>query len=133
MFEIGESKIRSEPVPRAYMTRVLRPENETSDVKLIDPFTVANARKFSPLNVNTPPGGPEVIPSTPIKPRFVGPPPFVSMVGLPVINRLWNLRTAMGKSFGSAKNSVSRFSAVSKVEVEPKAQSEKAPSSVGPR
>ena len=82
------------------------------------------------MNVNVPPGGPEVIPFTPIKASFVTPPLLVSMVGLPVSDRLWNLNAAIGRWFGSAKNSVSMFNAVSKAEVEPKAHSEKAPSSV---
>ena len=96
MLEIGESSVRLEPAPRAYMASTLRFWNETSDVRLMEPLTVAKARRLSPVNVNTPPGGPDVIPSTPIKPRFVEP-LVVSIVGLPVNDRLWNLKTAIGK------------------------------------
>src|SRR5205809_4655765 len=132
MFEVGESMVRSEPAPRAYMASSLRFWNETSDVRLIEPLTVARTSRSRPVNVNVPPGGPEVIPSTPIKPSLVTPPLLVSIVGLPVSDRLWNLKTAIGRLFGSAKNSESILSAVSKADVDPNAHRVKAPSSVGP-
>src|ERR1700741_3508429 len=133
MLEIGELRIRFEPAPRAYIASSLRFWNEKSDVRLIEPFTVASTRKSSPVKVNVPPGGPEVIPSTPTRASFVTPLLLRSMVGSPVSERLWNLKTAMGRWFGSAKNCVSRVSAVSKAEVEPNAHSVKAPSRVAPR
>jgi len=85
------------------------------------------------VNVNVPPGDPEVIPSTPIKASFVTPPLLRSMVGLPLSERFWNLKAAIGKWFGSAKNSLPTFSAVSKAEVEPNAHHVKGPSSIAPR
>ena len=133
MLEIGESIVRSEPAPRAYIASTLKPSNEMSDVRLIGPLTVARANVSRPAKVKVPPGGPEVIPSTATRPSFVTPPLLRSMVGLPINDRLWNLKTAIGRLLGSAKNSVSIFSAVSKGDVEPKAHSVKAPSSVGPR
>src|SRR5207253_10595143 len=132
MLEIGESSVRLEPAPRAYMASSLRFWNETSDVRLIEPLTVASASRSSPVNVNVPPGGPEVIPSTPIKASFVTPPLLRSLVGLPISDKLWNLKAAIGKCVGSAKK-LSMPKAVSKADVEPKAQMEKAPSSAGLR
>ena len=114
------------------MASTLRPSNETSDVRLIEPLTVPSASRSSPVNVNVPPGRPEVIPSTPIKASLVGPPLLVSMVGLPLSDKLWNLKAAIGKWVGSAKK-LSMPKAVSKADVEPKAQMEKAPSSAGLR
>ena len=130
--EIGESIVRSEPAPRAYMASTLRSWNKMSDVRLIEPLTVASASRSSPVNVNVPPGGADVIPSTPIKASFVTPPLLRSMVGSPLSERLWNLKAAIGKWVGSAKK-LSSTKAVSKGEVEPKAHSEKAPSMAEPR
>src|SRR6266516_7554171 len=132
MLEIGELRMRFEPAPRAYMASSLRFWNETSDVRLIEPLTVASTSRSSPVKVNVPPGGPDVIPSAPIKASFVTPPLLVSMIGLPLSDKLWNLKAAIGKCVGSAKK-LSMPKAVSKAEVEPKAQMEKAPSSVGSR
>src|SRR6266513_176314 len=132
MLEIGELRMRFEPAPRAYMASSLRFWNETSEVRLIEPLTVASTSKSSPVQVNVPPGVPQVIPSTPIKASFVTPPLLRSMVGLPLSDKLWNLKAAMGKWVGSAKK-LSSMKAVSKGEVEPKAQSEKAPSIAEPR
>src|SRR6266481_5231495 len=133
MLEIGELRVRFEPAPRAYMASSPRFWNETSDVRLIEPLTVANAKRSRPVKVSTPPGGPEVIPSTPIKASFVTPPLLRSMVGLPLSNRFWNLKAAIGRWLGSAKNPVSRFIALSKAEVDPNAHSVKGPSSAEPR
>ena len=54
---------------------------------MIDPLTVARANKLIPLKVNAPPGGPDVIPSTPTSPRFVTPPLLVSIVGFPMSDK----------------------------------------------
>src|SRR5258708_32349491 len=125
---IGELRMRLEPAPRAYMASSLRPWNETSDVRLIEPFTVASTSRSRPVKVNVPPGGPEVIPSTPIKASFGTPPLLRSIVGLPLRTRLSHLKAAIGRVFGSAQNSISRCSAVSKGDVEPKAHSVNFPS-----
>ena len=85
----------------------------------MEPFTVPNANRSRPVNVNVPPGGPELIPSTPIKPSLVTPPLLISIVGFPLSKRLWNLKKAIGKRFGLAKISVSKLAAVSKADVEP--------------
>src|SRR5438093_119643 len=133
MLEIGELRMRFELEPRAYMASSLRFWNETSDVRLIEPLTVASTNRSSPVNVRMPPGGPEVIPFTPIKASFVTPPLLRSMVGFPLSDRFWNLKAAIGRWFGSAKNSLSRCIALSKADVEPNAHSVKGPSSVEPR
>src|SRR6476646_11882377 len=122
MLEIEELIVRSDPGPRAYITSSWRSWNETSDVRLIEPLTVARRSRSSPVNVNVPPGGREVIPSTPIRASFVTP-LVVSMVGSPVSDRLSNLKTAIGRWLGSAQKVSSLRNAVSKAEVEPKAQS----------
>src|SRR5213076_632229 len=88
--------VRSDPEPRAYIASSLRSWNDTSDVRLIEPLAVASTNRSSPVNFNVPPGGPEVIPSAPIRASFVTP-LLVSMVGLPVSDRLWNLNAAIGR------------------------------------
>src|SRR6266704_1615260 len=132
MLEIGESSVRLEPAPRAYMASSLRFWNEMSDVRLIEPLTVASASRSSPLNVKVPPGGPEVIPSTPINASFVTPPLLVSMIVLPLSDKLWNLKAAVGQWVGSAKK-LAMPQAVSKAAVEQEAQRKKATSAVGSR
>ena len=48
MLEIGELIVRSDPAPRAYITSSLRSWNDTSDVRLIEPLTVASSQQVKP-------------------------------------------------------------------------------------
>jgi hypothetical protein len=92
--------------------------------RLIGPFCVARKKKSNPVKLNVPPGPPEVMPLTPIKPSRLTPPLAVEMVGAPSSSRLWNLKTA---TFWRDERPVKPL-ASSKLEVDPNAQVANGPS-----
>ena len=80
--EISDASVSTEPAPRAYKVMSCKPEKEISGPKMIEPFCVARRRPRIPEKVSGPPGEPDVIPLTAIRPRLTS--PFaVEIVGLP--------------------------------------------------
>src|SRR5437762_11803475 len=105
----------------------IKPEKEISGPKMNQPFWLPRRRPRIPEKVSGPPGEPDVIPLTAISPRLIS--PFaVEIVGLPASWSAVNLNAAPELLIP-----VSNPLAVSKVEVEPKAQAEAGPSVSGPR
>ena len=93
----------------------------------MEPFCVARSRPRIPEKVSGPPGEPDVIPLTAIRPRLIS--PFaVEIVGSPVNWSAVNLNAAPELLIW-----LSNPLDASKVEVEPKAQAEAGPSVSGPR
>src|SRR6476469_4157009 len=102
------------------------PEKEISDPKSIGPFCVARSRPRIPEKVSGPPGEPDVIPLTAIRPRLIS--PFaVEIVGSPANSSAVNLNAAPEPMI-----SLSNPLDVSKVDVDPKAQVEAGPSVAAP-
>src|SRR6185437_4218811 len=116
--EISDASVSTEPAPRAYKVMSCKPEKEISGPKAIEPFCVARRRTRIPEKVSGPPGEPDVIPSTAIRPRFIS--PFaVEIVGLPANSSAVNLNAAP-----EPMTWLSNPLAVSKAEVDPKPQAE---------
>src|SRR4029077_13195021 len=109
------------------MVMTCKPEKEISDPKSIGPFCVASSRPRIPEKVSGPHGEPDVIPLTAMRPRLISP-VAVEIVGLPANSSEVNLNAAPEVLIW-----LSNPLAVSKVEVEPKAQAEAGPSVSGPR
>ena len=96
---------------------------------MIGPFCVASSKPRIPAKVRTPPGAPEVIPLTAIRPRLISP-PVVETVGSPVNWSAVNLKPA---PLPLPPTTVSNPLEMSKAEVDPKINADNGPSIAEPR